>query len=318
MIRRLLPFFCAVVLLWMPFRALAFAIAPATLDLSGKRGETIEDSIAVINNGSAEQTYDLGTLKFVPGDASTPSFIPFETDHSGLPEWIAFPVKTVTIPANTKVDVPFTVTIPQDVPSGTVYSAITVSTGSSNTVASNGTTIAAKMASLLFVTVEGETVERLSLLDLSSSNEADGPFELSRQFAFRVQNQGNVASVPTGTITLTDSLGHIVASQSINEEGGRVLPMTTRSFSGSIGPNPNGFVETVRSQLTNFVAGPVSATLTISTGTQTLTKSFSYWVIPLHLILTAAMAVAILLALWKLLSRGRDRLGRISPITRRD
>lgn len=314
MLRRLLPLFCAVVLLWMPFRALAFAIAPATLDLSGRRGETIKGTIAVINNGSAEQTYYLGTLKFVPGELSgTPSFIPFETDHSGLPEWIAFPVKAVMIPANTKVDVPFTVTIPQDVASGTVYGAITVSMSPSDVVASNGATIEAKMASLLFVTVEGETVEKLALLDLSSSNAADGPFDLARQFVFRVQNQGNVAVVPTGTVTLTDALGRVVASLPINEEGSRILPMTTRSFSGTIGPNPTGFAETVRSQIESFAIGPIQATLTISTGSQTLTKSFSYWIIPLHLILTAAMAVVILLVLSKLLSRGRDRLGRIQP-----
>jgi len=311
MLRRLNSFLCAVVLLWMPFRALAFAIAPATLDLSGKRGETIKDSIAVINNGSAEQTFTLGAIKFAPGESSTPSFIPFETDHSGLPEWIAFPVRTVTVPANTKVDVPFTVTIPQDVPSGTVYAAITVSTSSSNAIATNGATIAAKMASLLFVSVEGETIERFALLDLVTSSSADGPFELARQFVFRVQNQGNVVSVPTGTITLVDAFGRTIASQPINEDGGRVLPMTTRSFSGTIGPQPSGFVDTVRSQISSFAIGPVTATLTVVAGTQTVTKSFSYWTIPLHLILTAAMAVVLLLALWKLLSRVRDRLGRI-------
>ena len=96
-----------------------------------------------------------------------------------------------------------------------------------------------------------------------------------------------------------------------NEDGGRVLPMTTRSFSGTIGPQPSGFVDTVRSQISSFAIGPVTATLTVVAGTQTVTKSFSYWTIPLHLILTAAMAVVLLLALWKLLSRVRDRLGRI-------
>ncbi len=311
MLRRLIPLLCAVVLLWMPFRAIAFAIAPASLDLSGKRGETIDGTIAVINDGSAEQTFTLGAIKFAPGESSTPSFIPFETDHSGLPEWIAFPVRTVLIPANTKVDVPFTVTIPQDVASGTVYAAITVSRGTSSAVATNGATIDAKMASLLFVTVEGETVEKLALLDFATPGNADGPFELARQFVFRVQNQGNVAAVPSGTITLVDALGRTIVLQAVNEEGGRVLPMTTRSFSGAIGPQPNGFVESVRSQISSFAIGPVTATLTVVAGSQSLTKSFVYWVLPLHLILTAAMAVAVLLALWKLLPRVRDRLGRI-------
>ncbi len=314
MFRRIIPLLCAVVLLWMPFRALAFAIAPATLDLSGQRGETIDGTIAVINNGSAEQTYYLGTLKFVPGEQSgTPSFIPFETDHSGLPEWIAFPVRTVAIPANTKVDVPFTVTIPQNVASGTVYGAITVSTSPSDVVAANGATIEAKMASLIFLTVEGETVDKLALLDFDATNSGNTSLQLTRWFTFRVQNQGNVVAVPTGTVTLVDALGRTVLSQPINQEQSRVLPMTTRSFSGTIGPVPTSFGDELRSDVANFAIGPVTATLTIASGSKTLTKSSTYWTLPWHLLLTAAMAVVILLVLSKLLSRGRDRLGRIQP-----
>ncbi len=309
--RFFLPLICAVVLLWMPCRALAFAVAPASLDLSGRRGETIKDTIAVINDGSAEQTFTLGTLKFVPDETSTPKFIPFETDHSGLPEWIAFPIKTVTVPANTKVDVPFTVTIPDAVPSGTAYAAITVSAASSEVVATNGAAINAKMASLLFVTVQGETVEKLALLDFGATNSGNTSLQLARWFNFRVQNQGNVVAVPSGTITLVDAIGRTLLSQPINSEQSRVLPMTTRSFAGSIGPIPSSFGDALRSEVANFAIGPVTAKLTVASGSQTFSKTASYWTLPWHLLLTAAMAVVILLALWKLLSRGRDRLGRI-------
>lgn len=313
MFRRIPSFLCAVILLWMPLRALAFAVTPASQDISGQRGSTVNGEIDVINNRNAEQTFYLGSIAFAPNEASgSPQFIPYETEHSGLPEWIAFPVPSLTIPPNTKVTVPFTVAIPETSASGTVFAAITVSTAPSEIVALNGASVDAKVASLLFLTVEGETVERLALLGFDSAGDADGPFVLARSYAFRLQNQGNVGVIPMGTINLTDVFGRTILSQAINADGGRVLPMTTREYSGSVGdPSDDRFIDVLRAQVSAPAIGPITATINVANGSDILTRSFVYWFIPLHLILTAAMAVVLLLVLWKTLSRFRHRLGGI-------
>jgi hypothetical protein len=312
MLRRLSILICAAVLLWIPHRALAFAVAPGIMEISGKRGDTIERTIAVINNSTAEQTYYLGALKFVPGEGSgSPEFIPFEVDHSGLPEWLVFPVKEVAIPPRTKVDVPFQVVIPQGAASGSYFAAVTVSTAPHEIVETNGASIEAKTAVLLFLTVEGETVEKLALLDFTS--EADGRIvsDLSVPYQYRLQNQGNVFVKPEASVRLTDIFGRTVLVADGNPDQGRVLPESTRTFEGETASRPDGFVETVRSQLGTLTIGPVTATLTVRYADEELAETFSFWVIPWQLIICAVVLTILLKLIWNGLQRGRDRLGEI-------
>lgn len=299
MYRRIATFICAAAALWIPSFVRAFAVSPATLDLSASRGVTVEQTISVINNGAAEQTYYLGTMSFVPDETSgTPQFLSSDDDRSGLAGWIAFPVREVAIPAGTKVDVPFVVTVPDDVASGTYYAAVTVSTAPSEVVASNGATIEAKMAVLVFLTVEGETVEKAAVVDFVSPD--DGvvvAHEVS--YAFRVQNQGNVAIVPAAEIVVTDALGRVVFTKDANVEDSRVLPGTTRTFSGELAGRPSGFFSTVRAQWSMFGIGPMTATLAIGGVDDPDGSEIRYWMFPWQLIVTVIGAILLAWLVWR-------------------
>ncbi len=309
MYRRIATFICAAAALWIPSFVHAFAISPATLDLSASRGETVERTISVINNGAAEQTYYLGTMAFVPDETSgTPQFLSSDDDRSGLAGWIAFPVREIAIPAGTKVDVPFVITVPGDVQSGTYYAAVTVSTAPSEVVASNGATIEAKMAALVFLTVEGETVEKSAIVDFVSPD--DGmvvAHEVS--YAFRVQNQGNVAVVPIANIVVTDLFGRAVFTKDANVEGGRVLPGTTRTFSGELAERPGGFLETIRTQWSLFAIGPMTATLVIDGVDDPNGSEIRYWMFPWQLVVTVVGSIVLAWLVWRGLTRGRAPTG---------
>lgn len=309
MFRRLAILFCAAVLAWIPVRALAFGVSPASLDLSGGRGEIVAGSVAVINGGTAEQTYYLGTLAFVAGEESgAPTFLPSD-DQSGLAGWISFPVREVTVPARTKVDVPFMVTVPSGQASGTYQTAVTVSATPSEVVATNGATIEAKTAVLVFLTVEGETVEKLALLDFVTPGNADGPLFANHEvsYAYRLQNQGNVAVKPDATITVRDLLGRAVLVADANPSEGRVLPESTRTFTGEIQSAQDGFLHMARAQVSAFAIGPVTATLTVAYGSQTLSSSISYWAFPWQLLVCAAATVIVLVLLWNGVLRQRTK-----------
>lgn len=306
MYRRIALLLCAAAVLWIPSFVSAFAVSPATLDLSASRGETVQQTVSVINNGAAEQTYYFGTMSFVPDETSgIPQFLSSDNDRSGLAGWIVFPVSNVAIPAGTKVDVPFEVTVPGDVESGTYYAAVTVSTAPSEIVASNGATIEAKTAVLVFLTVEGETVSKFALLDFTSPDEGGMESRLYVPYAFRVQNQGNVAFVPDATITLTDMFGRVVTRTNANGELARVLPETTRTFEGVLAGGPDGFWSVVRQQVSLFAIGPVTATLDLRAGDQAETTSFSFWMFPWQLIVTAAGAVLLAWLVWRGITRRR-------------
>jgi hypothetical protein len=288
--RGLLIAFCLVtsVALLAPSDARAFSAGPASLELSGSRGKVVEDTFMVANVSGQPETYYFSTLKFRSSeDSGAPDFIPYDEDHSGLAEWIAFPGKSVTVPPLTKVDVPFTIVVPSDAPAGGHYAAIVVSDTPSDVVASNGTSISAKTALLVFLTIEGETREQAALLDFTVERTGR---ELEGMYRFRIQNQGNVFVIPTGTITLRNVFGATIGSARVNEDGGRILPESTRAFEG-------GWKASI------FAVGPITASLDLTYGSAPELLSgqyaFSYWPMEFFLavIITAASLAFIVIAL---------------------
>lgn len=276
---------CALVgfaaVLWMPMLAHAFAVSPASTDISVERGETFDGVVSVINNGAAEQTFYLGTISFAPGPSGgTPQFLSPD-QQSEASTWISFPVPTLSTPAWTKVDVPYRVVVPPNAQSGTAYAAITVSTAPSEVVETNGASVEARVASLLFITVAGETVEKLAVLDFVTPDSSVVAHDIS--YAYRVQNQGNIAIVPKTSIQAQDMFGRRIFQIDANPDGGRVLPGTTRTFNGELAERPNRFWDAVRTQWSRFAIGPVTATVSVEGAVPAPHMSVRYWMFPWQL-----------------------------------
>lgn len=304
--RRVLFIFIALFLIWIPTQyALAFAVAPNSLEISGNRGETIAQKFSLVNTKDNDQTFYLDVIKFTASDESgSPKFIPFEQDHNNLPEWISFKNKSVTVPSRSWAEINFTISIPQDIASGGYYAAITVSESPSEVVASNGATIQVKTAILLFLTVNGETVEQAGLLDFSVTP-TTWTDQLVGKFNYRIQNQGNVHLTPTGTITFKDIFGRTIITVDANPEQSRALPNTTRLFEGTFGNKEIGFFSVIENQITNLTIGPISANLeTIYGGSnQKIEATTTFWLIPWQLLLTVVGLILILLIVSRVLAK---------------
>ncbi len=285
---------CAVAALWMPLRAHAFAVTPALLELSGARGETVKSAITVINDTAAPRTYYLQAIKFVPReDSGAPTFIPYETDHEGLPEWVKFESRAVAVPAGSKAEVPITIAIPNDAASGGQYGAIVVSDTPSDVVATNGAAINANIAVLVFLTVEGETIEKAALLDFTSPEQGSVLAAVAGSFRYRLQNQGNVHVTPTGTVTVRDLFGRTIAAADANSGRNKVLPGVTRTFEGVFGRPTAGLWDTLKVQFAAFAIGPMTATLELdSVGSDPITSRFGFWVFPWQMLSVIVLSVA--------------------------
>lgn len=287
--RRVLLIFIALFLIWIPAQyALAFAVSPSTLETSGNRGETIQQKFNLVNTQDNDQTFYLDTIKFTAGDESgSPKFIPFEKDHSGLPEWLSFKNKAVTVPGRSWTEVNFTISIPADVASGGYYAAVTVSETSSEVVADNGATLQAKTAILIFLTVNGETQEKAGLLDFSVTP-TTWTDQLAGNFIYRIQNQGNIHLTPTGTVIFKDIFGRTIAVVDANSKKSRTLPNTTRSFEDAFGKKENNFISAVKNEIATLAIGPIAANLEVVYGSnnQTLHATSTFWLIPWQLLLS--------------------------------
>lgn len=298
---------CLTALLWIPQSVHAFSISPSVVELNGSRSDIVQSTITVINTSAADQTFYLGTMKFVPREESgKPQFIPPEEDLSGFPEWISFEQQSVKVSGGSKVDVPFTIAIPDGADSGTHHAAIVISDSPYEVVEANGVSLNARIAVLLFLTVEGETLEAASLLDFTSSIDGKTLSVASGDFAYRLQNQGNVNVTPVGTVTVRDIFGRQIEVVDANAVGGRLLPESTRKYDGVFGPQgPKNFFAIAGDQFNQFVLGPVTIDLSLEYGQSGLqiTDSISFWVIPWQLLVLVFVSLSLLLAAIKVFKK---------------
>lgn len=285
----------------------AAAVSPATLDLSGNRGEIIDSKFTVINAQSTDQTYYLGTLSFSAKDHSgEPQFASVKTNDE-LANWIQFSSDRINVPARSKVDVPFSVHLPADAKSGSFQAAITVSSAPSEIVATNGAVVEAKTAILLFLTVNGESIKKAALLDFTT-NIKGIQSNLHQTFVYRLQNQGNVYFIPNGVIEIKDIFGRVVYKIDANADKSRVLPNSTRSFMASVDDTSQGWMQIIKNQSRLFVFGPLTSTLQLNFGDgfPSVHASTSFWYVPYQLLVTVLIVImAVITGYYSLSKRKR-------------
>ena len=271
----------------VPISVNAFSISPPIFELDGVRSEVIESSISIFNTGETSETYHISKIAFEAGEESgAPVFHEPDSENAGFLDWISFPINELVVNSRTKVDVPFIINIPKDVPSGSYYGAIGISVAPSEIVETNGMSINTATAILVFLTIEGDTVENLKLMDFQI-DKSESLSSFAGDYQYRLQNQGNVFENPVSMIELTDIFGRSIYSIDANTQKGRVLPGSTRKYSTQIYPI-NGFFGKVKEQLSKFVIGPVTANLSIVYGQQqeVISEKIVFWVIPWQLFLT--------------------------------
>lgn len=297
--------FSSVALLLIPFSMNAATVSPATLDLQASKGETISSTFTVINTSAAEQKYFLDTLGFKPHDESgTPQFL--EKDKSSaFTKWIQFSSEQITVPARSKVDVPFEIIVPSDVAAGNQEVAITISSAPSDIVATNGAIIEAKTALLVFLTIKGETIKQAALLDFIDSVGSNARSELSGNFSYRIQNQGNVYAIPVGTIQFKDLFGRVLLKMDANEMKGRILPGSTRKFEVRVDVKQNGLLDQIKNQMQTFAIGPITSELSIELGDgfEPIYAQTTFWYVPYQMIGAILFDLLCLFLLYHLFSK---------------
>ena len=280
----------------------AASVSPSVLDLSAARGATREASFLLTNSDAQEHTYFFQVTSFAPRvETGQPEFLPVGDTHEGVANWIAFPQRSLQVPAHTQMSVPFTVSVPASEPSGGSYAAILVSRTPSEIVSAQGSSLEATLAVLVLFTVEGETREQAALLDVTF----DQTFVsvLRGAYQFRVQNQGNVHLESEGSVRITDIFGRRVLETGLPP--GRVLPRSTRAFIGEIGDMAvSGLGSTIAYQMRTFALGPMRGTVTMQNGGKDpQSLSFSFWYVPWQLLLTLGILAGVVIVVPRSLRR---------------
>lgn len=240
--------------------------------------------------------------------------------------------QSVKIGAGKSANVPITIAIPANQGAGSYYSAVRYTAVNPET--KEKVTIAASTASLVFVTVPGEAKEQLLLKQFGSwqsKQDLSGGVYRSlfidstpKEFAYRLENKGNIAEQPSGSLIVKNMFGNTVREvQDVNPKKQLVLLGQTRRLQVCIktsvlnSKDPNGQqAEQNVCDNPGLLPGRYTAEIALFYGlngnsTQELTAKTSFWYIPVWSIIVAAVSILFIAGLiWLIYRAFTNRGGR--------
>lgn len=277
-----------------------YRLTPLRSELTIERGQSAEVELSVRNVTGQEAPAGVNLLDFVPNpDESGAAKVIVDREAYGdnpfsLLEFVELPdAKLVNSDTDTAFKV--RVSIPETAAPGSYFGVLQVGPADAADLSGEdgggAVGLSATVGSLLLVTVPGDTVELITLEELSAS--LDG--KLSNFFstkpdtlALRLKNEGNVFSKPFGNIIVKSMGGTVIQDVEFNNTSppGNVLPDSIRKF------------EIPLEGVGSFGRYTVEANVSYGDGSSVITASETFWVLPwVPIVIGLAVIITLLFGL---------------------
>lgn len=266
-------------------------VSPVRTDIEIKPGETKTVKTTVTNLTKAPITISPIENDFVAGDErGTPALIldanKFAPTHS-LKRFMA-PLTNVTIPAGESKTISVVITVPSNAQASGYFGAIRYAPTSPD--GGGQVNLSPSVASLILLTVPGETVEKLALTDFSvQQNGKTGenfrtPDNL--QASVRFENKGNLQLGPFGKVSVLKG-DKVIYDTDFNNKNPRdvILPDAARRWDIPL------------KNVGSFGKYTVTAVFTYGAKNQTIEVTKSFWVVPQSLIIAVIIGALVLIGL---------------------
>lgn len=282
----------------------ALEIGPTVFNLKAKPGETINTTVNLRDVSSGPLVVRGQVNDFTAdGEDGNPKVILDEGEESpySLRSWV-MAVPSLTLKPKQVQTLPIQIKVPSNAAPGGYFGVIRF-TGTPPELESTGVSLSASLGALIFIQVEGESQEKLSIQELFIDKDgARGPiFEgTPLTFVVRAKNEGNTHQQPMGGLEIKDMFGNKVAYAPINQPPRNILPGTIRKFESQLGESTLGNKKL-------FGLYTAELTLTYGDNKQTVTQKIQFWVIPWKLIL---IGIGILVVLFFALKHTVKRYNR--------
>ena len=263
-----------------------YVVGPGRTEVRVSPGETVTRNITVANRIANGRSFSF-SVEDMSGTADGSENVVLLGDQSGpysLRDYISFPTEFVTLDLNTKATVPVTISMPPDAEPGGYYGAVLVSTYEALPEREGSgarSPMIARVGTLFFITVPGESDVDGELLDVSTTNQQvwyqSGPIDFNILF----ENKGSVHLNPYGEVRVTNLLGDEVGF--VKLDPWFVLPKSLR----------------VREVTWDreFLLGRYKFTVQVNRGYDDIidAKSFVIWVLPWKIVLGVFVAIFFIL-----------------------
>lgn len=281
-------------------------VTPVRTDIEVKPGETKFVKMTVTNvTGSAIVVRPIQN-DFIAGDErGTPALILDENKSAPTHSLKKFmkPLENMTIPAKEAKSIDVAFTVPKGTQAGGYFGAVRFAPTDPN--GGGQVNLSASVASIVLLTVPGETKEKLSLTDFNvqqdgkSGNFFQTPDNL--QITARFQNQGNLQAGPFGKVSVKKG-DKVVYDADFNNNTPRemILPDSARRWEVPL-KNIDGFG--------NYT---VVATFTYGTKNQTIEVERSFWVVPVGVMIAiiagTLLLIGLIVGIWMFLRSYKKRI----------
>ncbi len=251
-------------------------ISPPLIELKTDPGKTVTSTIRVRNVTQDTLVIKSQINDFVAnGEDGQPKLL-LDTDEESpysIKSWIVS-VPAITLKKGEQKPILVTLRVPDDASPGGHFGVIRF-TGTPPELEDTGVSLSASVGTLMLVNVSGNTSESAEVSDLYTAQNGKkrsffeyGPITIVE----RIKNTGNVFFKPSGSVRVNNMFGRPVETFSINENGGNVLPGSTRKFEQEL------------SNKLLFGRYTVQADIVYGEKNSIITESTSFWVIPYKLI----------------------------------
>jgi hypothetical protein len=292
-------------------------VSPVFFDLTAAPNTQVSDKIRIRNNTSSPIPIKL-IIQSIVGDLSGNISLKQEANNPAI-SWVKFQSDTITLRPLEWTDIPFEINVPKEAGYG-YYFAISFAQDNESPIARNGAVItgAAAVPILLDVKKEGTKADA-RIVKFSVKNYVNE--YLPVDFTVNVENTGNVHIKPKGNIFISNGSGKDIATLSVNDGGGNILPQSARVYDSSWDDgflvnkpvvdygqprlDKNGKIEYKLSvnwdKLTSFRIGKYDANLILvfDNGVRDipLQATISFWVFPYKFVVVALICLIILFLL---------------------
>lgn len=215
-------------------RGARIAITPLVFELKGERGGIVEEYVRVMNPSyeekitvimESEDIFPEGEEGRVKLEVPPAERVPFS-----LSSWISFEPAKLTLEPREEKEVKFIIKIPEIAEPGGHYAAVLAKTETTSGPTGVGVGIVQRVASLVLLTVGGQTREEIRVVDFKTSKNyyEYGPV----QFIIRLENTGTVHLKPQTKITVYNLFNKKIGE--IEVEPHNVLPSSVRKFEANL------------------------------------------------------------------------------------
>ncbi|MBB2944631.1 hypothetical protein FB565_004364 [Actinoplanes lutulentus] len=268
-------------------------------------GERITDYVGITNLTAKAQTFQVyGTDAYTTDDGSF-ALLAAAQQPTDIGAWIGLGAKQYTVPPNTRLDVPFSITVPDNATPGDHAGGVIASIAEEQVDASGQKVLVdRRIAARVYLTVAGAVAPTIKIdsvrLEYSqSTNPADGGVMTVR---YLVRNTGNLRLTGIGSVRVTGPFGWELA-----RTGAMEIPELLPGGSITITEKITGVQPTVR------LAAEVSVVpATFDEQLPAVSRSTGVWAWPWALV--ALLGAALLYLLVRLVRRRvRSRRARVVP-----